>query len=228
MSLSIIIPALNESQSLRVLLPVLAGKAEVIVVDGGSSDESKSVASDNGVIFLESDRGRARQMNAGAAMATGENLLFLHADTTLPDNALALIDEAMAQGALWGRFNVRLSGSHWLLRIVERLMNLRSCTTGIATGDQGIFVKRDLFVQLGGYADIPLMEDVELSKRLRRFQWPFCIREALTTSSRRWEHYGIVRTIVLMWRMRLAYILGVRPEQLARAYRRSDSEGQGS
>lgn len=228
MSVSIIIPALNEAQGLASTLPELVGKAEVIVVDGGSRDETVSVARRVGAIVVESERGRARQMNAGAARSRGDILLFLHADTTLPDNAIALIDESLEQGALWGRFNVRLSGSHWLLRLVERFMNMRSCITGVATGDQAIFVRHDLFEQLGGYAELPLMEDVELSKRLRDFKWPACIRKPLTTSSRRWEHYGIVRTILLMWRMRLAYFLGASPQRLAEDYRRSNTAGQGS
>ena len=228
MSVSIIIPALNEAQSLAATLPALIATAEVIVVDGGSRDDTATVASSAGAIVVNSMRGRARQMNKGAEHASGDILLFLHADTTLPENAVAMIEEALAKGALWGRFNVRLSGAHWLLRIVERLMNLRSCLTGIATGDQAIFLKRDLFEQLGAYADIPLMEDVELSKRLRRFQWPACIQRPLTTSSRRWEHYGILRTILLMWRMRLAYFLGVSPQILAEQYRRSNTSGQGS
>ena len=228
MSVSIVLPALNEAEALRSLLPKLVSISEVIVADGGSRDETTAVATRFGAIVIESERGRARQMNAGAALATGDILLFLHADTMLPDNALLLIEEAMEHGAMWGRFNVRLSGRHWLLRITERLMNLRSCITGIATGDQAIFLRRELFVELGGYTEIPLMEDVELSKRLRRIKWPACIRQPLTTSSRRWEHYGILRTILLMWRMRLAYFLGVSPQRLAQQYRRSDTAGQGS
>ncbi len=231
MSVSVIIPAINEAQGLRSMLPPLLAQQrclEVIVADGGSDDETPRVAREAGASVITCARGRARQMNSGAAVAAGETLLFLHADTTLPDNALELVESAVAQGALWGRFDLRLSGSHWLLRIVERMINWRSCLSGIATGDQAIFLRRQLFDSIGGYAGIPLMEDVELSKRLKRFAPPCCIRTPLTTSSRRWEHYGILRTILLMWWMRLAYFLGATPEALARSYQRSDTHGAGS
>ncbi|MEO6696754.1 MAG: TIGR04283 family arsenosugar biosynthesis glycosyltransferase, partial [Gammaproteobacteria bacterium] len=165
------------------------------------------------------ERGRARQMNLGAATACGEILLFLHADTRLPQNAGAVIHSGLAQtGARWGRFDVRLSGRPPLLRVVEALMNWRSRLTGIATGDQAIFVRRDLFERAGGFPDIPLMEDIALSRILKRFSRPFCVRERVITSSRRWEQHGIVRTIFLMWRLRLAYALGADPEQLVRRY----------
>lgn len=231
MSVSIVIPAINEAESLRTLLPSLVADvnvAEVIVVDGGSRDDSCEVASSAGATLFHSEPGRARQMNTGASGATGDILLFLHADTLLPDNAIALVVEAMTGKKGWGRFDVRLSGSRWLLRLVARMINLRSCLSAIATGDQAIFLRRELFEQLGGYAEIPLMEDVELSKRLRRYSRPICLRQPLTTSSRRWEHYGILRTILLMWWIRLAYFLGASPQSLARQYRRSDTEGRGS
>jgi rSAM/selenodomain-associated transferase 2 len=230
-TVSIIIPALNEAESLSTLLPELQampGSAQLIVADGGSLDQTRSVAATSGVMLVESARGRALQMNAGAAQAGGDILLFLHADTLLPDNAIELVEQAVCAGAHWGRFDLRLSGKHWLLRIVERMINWRSCLSGIATGDQAIFLRRDLFQQLGGYAEIPLMEDVELSKRLKRLARPICIRQPLTTSSRRWERYGIVRTILLMWRLRLAYALGTTPELLAQRYRRSDSPQRGA
>ncbi|MEN8169608.1 MAG: TIGR04283 family arsenosugar biosynthesis glycosyltransferase [Pseudomonadota bacterium] len=230
MSVSIVIPALNEESSLRSLLPGLASDnhvVEVIVADGGSSDATPAIVTEFGAKLVQANQGRARQMNAGAAAATGNILFFLHADTELPTYAFQLIEDAIANGALWGRFDLRLSSSHWLLRIVERMINWRSYLNGIATGDQGIFLRRDLFESLGGYADIPLMEDVELSKRLKRQARPCCIHQPLITSSRRWEQFGILRTIVLMWQMRLAYFLGVSPESLARRYRRSGTAGQG-
>lgn len=231
MSVSIIIPTLNEAKSLRQLLPALTsqpGIAEVIVADGGSRDETPAIVSASGGKLITTERGRARQMNAGAALASGDILLFLHADSQLPANAMGRIESVVSTERPWGRFDVRLSGSHTLLRIVERMINWRSALSGIATGDQAIFVRRDLFETLGGYAEIPLMEDVELSKRLRAHTRPCRIRQPIITSSRRWEHYGIVRTIFLMWQMRLAYFLGTPAELLAQRYRRSDTAGEGS
>ena len=231
MTLSIIIPVLNEAAALRLLLPALLlqrESVELIVADGGSDDETSSVVTEFGATLIHAKRGRARQMNAGAAIASGEILLFLHADSQLPSDAFQLVEEAIANGKLWGRFDLRLSGKQWLLRVVEQTINWRSCLSGIATGDQAIFLRRDTFESLGGYADIPLMEDVELSKRLKRLAAPCCIHQPLMTSSRRWEHYGILRTIFLMWQMRLAYFLGASPESLAQRYRRSDTAGQGS
>lgn len=230
MSVSVIIPALNEADNLQSILPPLLTQmelAEVIVADGGSRDATAAVVTATGAQLLISSPGRASQMNAGAALARGNILLFLHADTQLPLDALSLVEQAISSGAVWGRFDLRLSGRHWLLRIVERMINWRSCLTGIATGDQAIFLRRELYESLGGYAEIPLMEDVALSKRLKRVAPPHCIRTPLITSSRRWEHYGIARTIFLMWQMRLAYFLGVSPESLARRYRRSDRKGAG-
>ncbi len=221
---SIIIPALNEAGSLEATLQLMQSwrKAghELILVDGGSDDATATIAAPLVDQVLKSDPGRARQMNMGAEVASGEVLLFLHADTLLPDGADTIILVALAQQYRWGRFDVRLSGHHWLLRVVERMMNWRSCVSGIATGDQGIFVERDLFIQLGGFPQIPLMEDLALSRRLKgAVGRPACIRTPLVTSSRRWEQYGIVRTIILMWRLRLAWFLGVSAQRLARQYR---------
>jgi rSAM/selenodomain-associated transferase 2 len=192
---------------------------ELIVVDGGSRDGTARLAHDGADVVLRCDRGRARQMNAGAARAAGSVLLFLHVDTALPPAAAEAIARAVAQGALWGRFDVQISGDSVWFRVIAALMNLRSRWTGIATGDQAIFVQRALFESQGGYAEIPLMEDVELTSRLRRISKPACLREQVLTSGRRWERRGVWRTILLMWWLRARYALGATPEALARAYR---------
>jgi rSAM/selenodomain-associated transferase 2 len=157
-------------------------------------------------------------MNVGAQAASGRVFWFLHADTRLPDKAAHRIIEAVQHAGGWGRFDVRLSGDRFLLRLVERMMNWRSRFTGVATGDQGIFVTRELFERVGGFADLPLMEDIDLSSRLKRQQWPVCLRDTLITSSRRWEQQGVLRTIALMWYLRLAYFLGVPAARLATRY----------
>jgi rSAM/selenodomain-associated transferase 2 len=223
--LSIIIPCLNEGEgiagTLAALAPLRARGAEVIVADGGSSDGTAERAAPYVDAVISAPRGRAAQMNAGAARARGEILLFLHADTLLPDSADALIIEGLERTRRgWGRFDVTIAGRHPLLRIVERLMNLRSRLTGIATGDQAIFVTRSLFTAAGGYPEIALMEDIALSKLLKRFGPPLCLRHRLTTSGRRWEENGVLRTIVRMWHLRLAYWLGADPGKLALRYDR--------
>ncbi|MCB1785712.1 MAG: TIGR04283 family arsenosugar biosynthesis glycosyltransferase [Gammaproteobacteria bacterium] len=222
--LSVIIPTLDERQTIGDVLDDLAGLRdaghEVILVDGGSSDATPRIAAPGVDKVLRSDRGRARQMNAGARAASGDVLWFLHADCRIPAGAAQQVIDGCARGPIWGRFDVRLSGAATLLRIVETLMNLRSRISGIATGDQGIFVSRALFDQVGGFPDIPLMEDIALSTALRRVRRPDCIRQPrLLASSRRWETHGILRTIVLMWRLRLAFALGTPATALARHYR---------
>lgn len=222
MKLSIVMPVRNEAAGIvQALLPLqeLRGALELIVVDGQSQDATRLLAQPLADQLLESSPGRARQMNTGAAAAQGDWLLFLHADTRLPDGFISLLQEAQDSGADWGRFDVQLEPSSALLRLVARMINLRSRLTGVCTGDQALFLRRRLFEQLGGYAEIPLMEDVELSKRLRRVSRPFCIATPLTTSSRRWQQHGTLRTILLMWRLRLLYWLGVAPERLAESYR---------
>ena len=226
MSLSVIIPVLNEEAEiadvLTALAPLRARGVEAIVVDGGSSDRTVTLAAPLADRVLAAPRGRAVQMNAGAAAAAGDILLFLHADTRLPPEADRLVLDGLARGARqWGRFDVRISGRHPLLRIVAALMNLRSRVTGIATGDQAIFVRRDLFERIGGFPAIPLMEDVALSARLKRAGGPLCLTRRVVTSGRRWEQHGVMRTIVLMWRIRCAYWLGAAPAQLARLYGRT-------
>jgi rSAM/selenodomain-associated transferase 2 len=221
--LSIVMPVLNEAAgivtTLVALAPLRARGAEVIVVDGGSSDDTLVFArpwADSICVF---PGGRARQMNAGAARASGEVLLFLHADTQLPPSADELVVEALRENAGWGRFDVRIVGAPRMLRIVALLMNLRSRWSGIATGDQAIFMRRAQFEAIGGFPDQPLMEDVEISRRLRAISRPVCLRTQVRTSGRRWEKRGVWRTIFLMWRLRWRYWRGEPAATLAEAYR---------
>ena len=221
MKLSIIVPALDEAAGIAATLQALAqlraAGHEVIVVDGGSVDRTMEIAAVSADRIISAPRGRARQMNAGAAIATGDALVFLHADTRLPEHAAKLVQQALAERS-WGRFNVRIEGNSPWLAIVAFCMNWRSRLTGIATGDQAIFVRRGAFAAAGQYPEIPLMEDVELSARLKRISAPACIAARAATSGRRWERRGVLRTVLLMWRLRLAYFLGARPEDLARRY----------
>lgn len=224
MKLSIVIPVLNEALSLpQVLLqltPLRDRGAEVIVVDGGSDDDSIAIATRAAIRVMSSARGRAGQMNAGASAARGDVLLFLHADTELPHEADWIVERALRDsGRLWGRFDVRIKGRSWVLRVIARLMNWRSRLTGIATGDQAMFATRAAFEAVGGFPDQPLMEDIELSKRLRALSPPACLRDCVTTSGRRWEARGVWRTIFLMWRLRWAYWRGVPARVLTSSYR---------
>jgi len=221
--LSIIIPCLNESDAivdtLAALAPLRARDCEVIVVDGGSSDSTAALAGGHADHVLAAPPGRARQMNAGAAAARGEILCFLHADSRLPENADALIISGLSRSShSWGRFNVRITGTHPLLRVIAALMNWRSRLSGIATGDQGLFVTRSLFEAAGRFPEIALMEDIALSRQLKIYGAPLCITHPLTTSGRRWEKHGVWRTMLLMWRLRLAYWLGADPDKLASNY----------
>lgn len=224
MKLSIIVPVLNEAQGLpsllEQLLPLVRAGVEVIIVDGGSEDDSALLAERAGFSVVHAARGRARQMNAGAAVAAGEVLLFLHADTLLPECAARLVENALAGDRfVWGHFNVRITGHAFMLRVVSGLMNLRSRWSGIATGDQALFVTRAAFETVGGFPDQPLMEDIELSRRLLNLSRPACIARRVTTSGRRWETRGVWRTIFLMWRLRWAYWRGSPASELAEAYR---------
>jgi rSAM/selenodomain-associated transferase 2 len=224
MKLSIVIPVLNEASNLPHLLsglqPFRQQGAEILIVDGGSEDNSGTIAESRGFKVLSSARGRARQMNTGAAAATGDVLLFLHADTVLPDDAQHLISRVLSGGRHhWGRFDVHISGQAFMLRVVAALMNLRSRLTGIATGDQAMFMTRQAFDAMGAFPEQPLMEDIELSKRLRKVSPPACITQRVITSGRRWETRGVWRTIFLMWRLRWAYWRGVPADTLAKAYR---------
>lgn len=222
-TLSIIVPTLNESERLLAhlvaLQPFRRRGAEVIVVDGGSTDGTPALAAPWVDAVSSTDRGRAAQMNAGANMARGDVLLFLHADTRLPQSAdLLIATELVDQEWGWGRFDVTIEATHPLLRVVAWLMNWRSRLTGIATGDQAIFVRRRIFETTGGFPELALMEDIALSRSLKCTGRPLCLRERAITSGRRWEKQGVLRTIVLMWRLRAGYWLGLDPDRLAKAY----------
>jgi rSAM/selenodomain-associated transferase 2 len=220
--LSIILPALNEAATIaHALHPLQCWRQhglEIIVVDGGSNDATTAVAAPLADRVIVAARGRAAQMNAGAALARAELLLFLHADTQLPLQAFYSVISAAEMGAVWGRFDVRIAGQLRGLVMVAFMMNWRSCITGIATGDQAMFVRKQLFEAVGGFPPIPLMEDIALSKTLRALAPPVCLRETVTTSGRRWEKHGLWRTIFLMWALRLRYALGTDPAKLAKRY----------
>jgi len=225
--LSIIVPVLNEeagiAPALQALAPLRWRGAEVIVVDGGSSDRTASLARPLADRLIVAPRGRAAQMNAGAAAAQGDVLLFLHADTQLPADADRLILDGLAQTGrgstpAWGRFDVAITGHHPLFPLIAALMNLRSRATGIATGDQAIFVDKTAFAGVGGFPDIALMEDIVLSRRLKQLSRPLCLTAQALTSGRRWEKHGVVRTILTMWRLRLAFFCGAHPDKLAARY----------
>jgi rSAM/selenodomain-associated transferase 2 len=216
--LSIVVPVLNEAAGVRAALealaPLRARGHEVIVVDGGSDDDTPRRAAGLCDRLLAAPRGRARQMNAGARAAAGDALVFLHADTRLPPGADEEIARAL-QASCWGRFDVEIASERPLLRAVAAAMSLRSRLSGIATGDQAIFVRRDAFP---GFPEIALMEDVAFSKAMKRRARPACLRSRVVTSARRWEARGALATIALMWRLRLLYFLGASPEKLARRY----------
>jgi rSAM/selenodomain-associated transferase 2 len=221
MSLSVIVPALNEEQGIGETLRRARqpGVREIIVVDGGSVDNTRVRAHELADLVLSAPRGRAAQMNFGAARASGDILLFLHADTLVPDGfAQAIAAACREPGIIGGRFDVTLTPSSPLLRLTGELMNWRSRLSRIATGDQGIFIRRDVFTQLGGYADIPLMEDIDLSRRMKRAGRIACLPQRVTTSARRWRTRGVVRTILLMWCLRALYLFGVSPSRLRRLY----------
>ena len=223
MSLSIIIPALDEAEhivaTLDSLQPLRRRGVEIIVADGGSSDNTANLARERADQVLTVPAGRARQMNAGAAAARGEILCFVHADSRLPEGADGLIVDGLSRSRRsWGRFDVSIAGTHPMLRVIAQLMNWRSRLTGIATGDQGLFLTRSLFEAAGRFPEIALMEDIALTRQLKRYSPPLCIAHRLMTSGRRWEKHGVWRTMLLMWRLRLAYFFGADPDRLARQY----------
>lgn len=221
-NLSVIVPVYNEADQCDALIRRLRllqddVVKDIIVVDGGSQDNTVERLSEEFTV-VQSEKGRANQMNAGAKHATGTWLLFLHADTDFsPSHAAAAISEGAL--AKWGRFDVKLSGKRWSFAMISFFINWRSRLTGIATGDQCIFVRKKVFDELGGFADIPLMEDVELSKRLKNIAKPVCIEKRVITSSRRWQQHGTLKTVLLMWKLRFFYWIGVKPERLAQLYR---------
>ena len=219
--LSVVMPVLNEAACIEAALQALAaGGLQAVVADGGSTDATLALARALGAQVVNAPRGRAQQMNAGAQQASGGLLLFLHADTRLPPDAGRLIVQALASGSqVWGRFDVRIAGKPRMLRLIAACMNLRSRWTGIATGDQAMFMTRAAFDAVGGFPDQPLMEDIEMSRRLRKLSRPACMRQQVVTSGRRWETRGVWRTVLLMWRLRLAYWRGAAPERLAALYR---------
>jgi rSAM/selenodomain-associated transferase 2 len=224
MKLSVVVPVLNEARALPALLEHLQSLQrsgiEVVLVDGGSEDGSVAIAARAGFQVIRAERGRARQMNAGAAAVQGDVLLFLHADTRLPGGAVQLIDAALADGRhVWGRFDVEFDVRTWTMAATAFGMNLRSRLSGIATGDQALFMTRAAFDGVGGFPEQPLMEDVEITARLRQRSRPACVRRPVLTSARRWQARGAWRTIFLMWRLRLDYWLGASPADLARRYR---------
>lgn len=221
-SIAVIVPVLNEAENLLGLITQLSkfnqSEDEVVIVDGGSTDKTLEILADMELQIIMAPKGRAIQMNAGALHSDADILLFLHADTQLPANAADLIRKVIDDGAGWGRFDVRISGPHPMLKVIAFLMNWRSRFTGIATGDQGIFIRRELFNAAGGFPEQPLMEDIEISKRLKKISYPVCLSEKVITSGRRWQKYGIWKTILLMWRLRFAYWRGVPASKLAERY----------
>lgn len=222
-SLSVIVPVWMEaagiSDTLQALAPLRSAGHEVIVVDAGSTDGTGRLAEPLCDHVITSDKGRAVQMNAGAVVARGDILLFLHADTRLPFSALEHLSRFNSSQRVWGRFDVCLSGHRRLFKAIAWFMNHRSRLTGICTGDQAMFVRRNVFEALGGFQPLPLMEDVELSRRLCLVSRPWCVSSPVVTDSRRWEKQGPWRTVFLMWRLRWRYWRGESPESLAEAYR---------
>ncbi len=221
--ISIIIPTYNEEVGIETLLnklQALRPQCELIIVDGGSEDNTVSLVSQHVDVVIHSDKGRALQMNVGAATAKAPIVLFLHADTFLPDNAIEQLKSAMEKGFVWGRFDIELTGSSRLLSIVAWSMNKRSRWTGIATGDQALFLDKPVFEQLGGFAEISLMEDIELTSRLRKLGKPYCSNSKVISSGRRWISFGIIKAILLMWSLRLRYFFGTDPDELEPLYRK--------
>jgi len=221
--LSIVMPTLNEEAAIEAAIAALAPfrerGCEVVVADGGSQDNTLSLALRACDLVVRAPRGRGAQMNAGAGAARGDALLFLHVDTRLPENADQLVLDGLSHGGReWGRFDVAIEGRSRLLPIIAAMMNWRSRLTGIATGDQAMFIRADAFHAVGGFQDIALMEDIAMSAALKRRGPPLCLRARVATSGRRWDREGALQTILLMWRLRAAYCLGADPDKLAARY----------
>lgn len=223
MTITVIIPTLNEESAIAQTVRHTAslGFDHILVVDGGSCDQTRALADGLGLArVLTAQPGRARQLNTAAKISRGDILLFLHADTLLPDTAKQNIESALADPVIvGGRFDVRFDSPSTWGRVISRFMNLRSRLTRISTGDQAMFVRRNIFEQLGGFSEIPIMEDIEFSTRLKRTGPTRALRETVTTSFRRWEQQGALRTILLMWTLRFLYWMGVSPEHLAHLYK---------
>jgi rSAM/selenodomain-associated transferase 2 len=221
MNVSVIVPVLNEENSIGATLQALLPLApyEIVVVDGGSSDRTCEIASQFGVTVISSECGRARQMNRGARDASGEVLLFLHADTRLPQTAFHDIASALGDPRyLGGRFDVELDGNHWMLPLIARMISCRSRTTKVGTGDQALFVRREVFRQMDGFQEIAMMEDIAFCRTLKRMGKVACLRSRVVTSARRWEADGVWRTIFRMWALKLLYLAGVSPARLKHYY----------
>ncbi len=221
MNISVIIPVLNEEKTIAATLRALAPHKpyELIVVDGGSPDRSREMSAQCGAEVLSASRGRARQMNRGAQEATGDVLLFLHADTRLPTSAFEDISTALNDPRYFGgRFDIELEGNHWMLKIVGRMISYRSRMSKVSTGDQAIFVRREVFRQMGGFPDMPFMEDIAFCRMLKRIGDIACLRTKVVTSARRWEMDGVWRTILKMWTLKLLYLAGVSPARLKQYY----------
>jgi rSAM/selenodomain-associated transferase 2 len=221
MDISVVIPVLNEEKTIAASLTALLSVRphQVIVVDGGSTDRTREISAQMGAVVISGAPGRARQMNCGAGQATGDILLFLHADTRLPPKAFDDIVAALQDRRyLAGRFDVDLDGDHWLLKVIGAMINQRSRITKVATGDQAIFVRRDVFARMGGFPDIPLMEDIAFCRALKRLGGIACLRSKVLTSARRWETEGVWRTVIKMWTLKLLYFAGVSPNTLKRFY----------
>ena len=222
LSIAVIVPVLNEAEALTDMLPklVVLPVDELVFVDGGSTDESRQMLTEAGIVWLASERGRAAQMNAGAAMCQSDVLLFLHADSLIDSGHIQAVRQAMKDADMvGGRFDLHIDGDDQPFPLIARLINWRSRISRISTGDQAMFVRRAVFRRLGGFPEQPLMEDVELSKRLKRQGDIACLRKTVTTSGRRWQKQGVIRTVLLMWKLRLLYWLGVSPGKLAQMYR---------
>ncbi|MBD9357313.1 TIGR04283 family arsenosugar biosynthesis glycosyltransferase [Methylomonas albis] len=221
--MSIVIPVLNEAGQLPAKLHALQGlrdRCQLLLVDGGSHDDSPEMAKPLVDKVILSSRGRATQMNAGALQADAEILLFLHADTRLPENGIDLISQAIAEGFHWGRFDVAFDTPNPIFKLIAFMMNQRSRLTGIATGDQALFMTLPAFAAVGGFPQIALMEDIAVSEKLKKLGKPCCLKAKVLTSARRWQQYGLFKTILLMWWLRLAYFFGADPEDLAMRYYR--------
>ncbi|HEY1233496.1 MAG TPA: TIGR04283 family arsenosugar biosynthesis glycosyltransferase [Candidatus Binatia bacterium] len=221
MRISVILPVLNEERTIGASLEALLVLApdEIIVVDGGSTDRTQQICARLGVSVITSNRGRARQMNRGAKEATGDVLLFLHADTTLPASAPQDVRAAMRDpDCPGGRFDVEIDGAHWMLKVIARLINCRSRVTKVATGDQALFVRRAVFESMGGFQDIPLMEDIAFCRALKRIGPIACLHTRVITSGRRWERHGVWRTVIKMWALKVCYLAGVSPRRLKQFY----------